>query len=118
MSEPLTLDLIRSLPKTDLHCHLDGSLRPETILDLASQHKVTLPADTPEGIRKACHAGELCENLEDYLKAFDVTLSVLQTPDGLYRAAYELAEDCAKENVRYLEVRYSPILHTQKGMKL
>lgn len=114
----LTPDIIHALPKTDLHCHLDGSLRPETILDLAKQHGVTLPADTPEGIRAACHAGELCDSLEDYLKAFDLTLSVLQTPDALQRAAYELAEDCAKENVRYLEVRYSPILHTQKGMKL
>lgn len=114
----LTPELIQALPKTDLHCHLDGSLRPETILDLARIHNVTLPADTPEGIRKACHAGEICKSLEDYLKAFDLTLSVLQTPDALYRAAYELAEDCANENIWYFEVRYSPILHTRKGMKL
>lgn len=114
----ITQSLIQALPKTDLHCHLDGSLRPETILDLARIHKVELPSDTPDGIKAICYAGDICQNLDDYLKTFDITLSVLQTPDALYRAAYELAEDCARENVRYFEVRYSPILHTQKGMKL
>jgi adenosine deaminase len=64
------------------------------------------------------YAGERCRSLDDYLKAFDITLSVLQTEDALFRAAVELAEDCARENVRYLEVRYSPMLHTQRGLKL
>ena len=62
-------------------------------------------------------AGAQCESLEDYLTAFDVTLSVLQTEDALRRAAHELALDCAAENVRYLEVRYSPVLHTRKALK-
>src|SRR4051812_26256986 len=114
----ITQELIRALPKTDLHCHLDGSLRPETIVELAKIHNVTLPANTAAEIQALCYAGDVCKDLNDYLKAFDITLAVLQTPDALYRAAYELAEDCAKENVRYFEVRYSPILHTQKGMKL
>jgi len=61
--------------------------------------------------------GAQCESLEEYLTAFDVTLSVLQTEDALRRVAYELALDCAAENVRYLEVRYSPVLHTKKGLK-
>jgi adenosine deaminase len=61
--------------------------------------------------------GEICESLEDYLTAFDVTLAVLQTEEALYRAAHELALDCAAENVRYLEVRYSPVLHTRQGLK-
>ena len=76
-----------------------------------------LPADTPEGLAKAIHMGETCASLEDYLTAFDVTLAVLQTEEALYRAAYELATDCAAENVRYLEVRYSPVLHTRQGLK-
>lgn len=118
-SQPvITEELIRALPKTDLHCHLDGSLRLKTILELADQQKVKLPADTPEGLAKAIHMGAQCESLEDYLKAFDVTLAVLQTEDALYRAAYELACDAADENVKYLEIRYSPVLHQQKGLKL
>src|SRR5580765_2303644 len=115
---PLSLDFIEKLPKTDLHCHLDGSLRIETILDLAAQQKVRLPADDPAGLFKLIYAGDVCASLDDYLKAFDITLTVMQTEESLYRVAYELAEDCARENVRYVEVRYSPMLHTHKGLKL
>ena len=114
---PVTEELVRALPKTDLHCHLDGSLRLTTVLALAEEQGVRLPADTPEGLARAIHMGETCASLEDYLTAFDVTLAVLQTEEALYRAAHELALDCAAENVRYLEVRYSPVLHTQKGLK-
>jgi adenosine deaminase len=113
----VTPELLRALPKTDLHCHLDGSLRLATILDLAERQRVRLPADTPEGLKKALHMGDQCASLEDYLTAFDVTLAVLQTEEALYRAAYELAVDCAAENVRYLEVRYAPVLHTRNGLK-
>jgi len=114
---PVTEELIRALPKTDLHCHLDGSLRLATILELAEDQGVGLPADTPEGLARAIHMGETCASLEDYLTAFEVTLAVLQTEEALYRAAYELALDAAAENVRYLEVRYSPVLHTRRGLK-
>ena len=114
---PVTEELIRALPKTDLHCHLDGSVRLATIMELAQEQKVKLPAETPEGLARAMHQGEQCADLEDYLKAFDITLSVLQTEEALYRAAYELALDAAAENVRYLEVRYSPVLHTRQGLK-
>jgi adenosine deaminase len=113
----VTEELLRALPKTDLHCHLDGSMRLRTILELAEQQRVKLPADTEDGLAKAIHMGQVCESLEDYLVAFDVTLSVLQTAEGLYRAAYELALDAAAENVRYLEVRYSPALHLHKGLR-
>jgi adenosine deaminase len=113
----VTEELLRALPKTDLHCHLDGSLRLETVLDLAEKQKIRLPADTREGLAKAIHMGETCASLEDYLVAFDVTLAVLQREEALYRVAYELATDCAAENVRYLEVRYSPVLHTREGLK-
>jgi adenosine deaminase len=114
---PVTEALLRALPKTDLHCHLDGSLRVDTILDLAEKQGVKLPADTPEGLARAIHKGEVCASLEDYLTAFDVTLAVLQTEEALFRAAHELALDCAAENVRYFEVRYSPVLHTRQGLK-
>ncbi|WP_163996034.1 adenosine deaminase [Pyxidicoccus caerfyrddinensis] len=114
----VTEELLLALPKTDLHCHLDGSMRVKTILELAEQQKVKLPADTEDGLARAIHMGQVCKSLEEYLVAFDVTLSVLQTADALYRAAYELAVDAAAENVRWLEVRYSPALHLQKGLKM
>jgi adenosine deaminase len=117
-SVEVSRDLLKALPKTDLHCHLDGSLRLKTILELAEQQKIKLPADHEEGLARAIHQGELCRNLEDYLGAFDITLSVLQTEEALYRAAYELALDASQENVRYLEVRYSPALHQQKNLKM
>jgi adenosine deaminase len=114
----LPLEVIERLPKTDLHVHLDGSLRLATILDLAEKGRIELPARDEDGLRKAMNLGENCGSLVEYLKAFDVTLRVLQTADSLTRAAYELAEDAARENVRYMEVRYSPMLHTRRGLKL
>jgi adenosine deaminase len=114
---PITTELLHALPKTDLHCHLDGSLRLETMLELAEEQKVTLPADTVDGLAKAIKIGERHASLEDYLKGFDITLSVLQTEASLFRAAYELAIDAAAENCKLLEVRYAPVLHSQKGLK-
>jgi adenosine deaminase len=114
----LSFSDIQRLPKTDLHVHLDGSLRIPTILELAEKQKVKLPADTVEGLRPFVEVGDDCKSLVEYLRAFDVTLSVMQTYDALVRTAFELAEDAAKENVRYMEVRYAPILHQQKGLTL
>jgi adenosine deaminase len=114
----LPLSVFQKLPKTDLHVHLDGSLRISTLLELAVEQGVELPAETPDGLRRAMHCGENTGSLLEYLKAFDITLSVLQTEDALYRVAYELAQDAAGENVRYMEVRYSPMLHVRKGLRL
>ncbi len=115
---PLPLAVFEQLPKTDLHVHLDGSLRLATILELAEQDGIELPANTPEALARAMHIGENTGSLVEYLKAFDVTLRVMQTEPSLFRIAYELGEDCAHENVRYIEVRYAPMLHTRKGLRL
>jgi len=110
--------LLKELPKVELHCHLDGSLRVDTILDLASKQNIPLPSSNPHNLKKMLSIGEKRVTLEEYISRFDITLSVMQTPDSLSRIAYELIEDVASENVRYIEVRYSPILHTARGMTL
>lgn len=117
VARELTPEFLHQLPKTDLHCHLDGSLRVETVLELAGERKVRLPAEDPDRLRKILIQDDAA-SLVDYLKAFDVTLSVMQDYESLRRVAYELIEDAAKENVWYIEVRYAPLLHQQKGMKL
>jgi adenosine deaminase len=112
----LSLDVIRRLPKAELHCHLDGSMRPRTVLELAAEQGVKLPTTNLAKLTRLMQAGKRTRNLGDYLKIFDLTLSVLQQKEALYRTAYELVEDCAAENVRHLEVRYSPILHRKKRL--
>jgi adenosine deaminase len=111
-------EVIRSLPKTDLHVHLDGSLRLETILEIANKEGISLPATTAEGLRDAIGCGRHFGSLVEYLRGFDITLRVMQTEESLERIAFELAEDAHFENVRYMEVRYAPMLHTRRGLKL
>jgi len=111
-------EYIRSLPKVDLHCHLDGSLRVETLWELAEERKVELPAKSLEELRKFFKVEKPFSNLSEYLERFNYILPVLQDSEALSRVAYELALDAASEGVLYLEVRYSPVLHTKSGMKL
>lgn len=108
---------IASLPKAELHVHLDGSLRPETMFELAKDAGISMPANTPEALADHMRA-DSDANLEQYLSRFALTLSVMQTEDQLERIAYELALDHAAQNVRYVEVRYSPILNTEGGLTL
>ena len=113
----LTKDLIRRMPKPELHVHLDGSLRPTTLVELAREQKVKLPTTELGELTHYLHV-EDGRNLMDYLARFEVTLSVLQTPEALERVMYELVQDGAADGVRYMEIRYSPILCTKKGMPL
>ena len=115
----ITEDVLKALPKTDLHCHLDGSVRVETLLELAQEQGVTLPADNVDELRAIMQAGRRKnKTLADYLKVFDLTLSVLQTASALERVAFELAEDQWNYGVRLLEVRFSPVLNIEKGLTL
>jgi adenosine deaminase len=114
----IPLSVFQRMPKTDLHVHLDGSMRPQTILELAEEQGVELPASEPEGLARAMHVGENAGDLVEYLRGFEIPLEVLQTRKALFRAAVELAADAAAENVRYMEVRYSPMLHTRRGLRL
>ena len=113
----ITSDLLRRLPKAELHCHLDGSVRPGTLLELGRELGHMMPRDDAEALRDYMRVDD-AHNLEEYLERFTVTLAVLQTPEAMERVAYELAEDCAKEGVRYLETRYAPILNLREGLTL
>ena len=116
----LSREDLKAWPKAELHCHLDGSLRLSTMLDIArTEGKMNvLPDDTEEGLREILRTIDDSETLEAYLAWFRYTIPLMQTKDALKRVAYELAEDNARENVRYLEVRYGPILHTEEGLSL
>ncbi|NNE08812.1 MAG: adenosine deaminase, partial [Gemmatimonadetes bacterium] len=109
---------LKRFPKADLHVHLDGSIRVNTLWQLAKTQGVKLGASSAQALKKKVVVDAKVKNLGDYLKSFDITLRVLQTFDALARVAYELAEDAAKENVRYMEVRYSPLLHLANGLTI
>lgn len=110
-------DLLRRLPKAELHCHLDGSVRPQTLLDLAADRDVVLPGHSAAQLHDYMIVRDAA-NLDDYLARFSVTLSVMQDAEALERIARELVVDAAHEGVRYIEIRYSPILNTQEGLSL
>lgn len=117
MPSAIATSLLRRIPKAELHCHLDGSLRPATLAELAREHGVRLPDADPDAVRAYMRVDN-AHNLEEYLERFEVTLAVLQTSEALERAAYELAVDAAADGVLYLEVRYAPILNVRNGLTL
>ena len=110
-------ELLRRLPKAELHCHLDGSLRPQTMLELGREYGAPMPAADAATLREYMRVDD-ARHLEDYLERFAITLSVLQHTEALERVAYELAEDAAADGVRYLEVRFAPVLNTREGLSM
>jgi adenosine deaminase len=106
-------DFIREIPKTDLHVHLDGSLRLPTLIELAKERNVALPSFTEEGLKELVFKPSY-KNLDEYLAGFAWTGQVMQDAEALERSACELARDNFAEGVRYLETRFAPQLHMRK----
>ena len=114
---PIARDLLLALPKTDLHLHLDGSLRLPTLIELARERDIELPSDTPEGLLELVFK-ERYRDLPEYLHGFAYTCAVMTDAEALERVAYELAQDNLAEGVRYIEVRFAPQLHTRPGFDI
>ncbi len=115
---PLTPNQLRAAPKVVLHDHLDGGLRPQTVLELADEIGHELPADDVDGLSRWFHEGAARRDLPTYLTTFAHTVGVMQTPAALERVAYEAGADLAADGVRYAEQRYAPELNTSRGMSL
>ncbi|CEO24869.1 adenosine deaminase [Paraclostridium sordellii] len=104
------------LPKIELHCHLDGSVRPSTVIELAKKKNIELPSLNEIEIQKLMVAPKNCSSLDEYLKRFDLPGLVMQDEEGLERIAFELMEDAFSENIVYIEIRFAPLLHVSKGL--
>lgn len=113
--KPITREFVKALPKTDLHVHLDGSIRIPTLIDLAREQDVKLPADTEEGLRKVLFKDSYAD-LGEYLEGFEYTAAVMQDGEALERIAYEFAKDCFEDGVLYCEVRLAPQRHMNEKL--
>ncbi|MEN8255734.1 MAG: adenosine deaminase family protein [Verrucomicrobiota bacterium] len=113
----ITEQFIRKIPKTDLHLHLDGSLRLPSLIEMAKAGGIKLPSYEEAGLNELVFK-ERYANLGEYLAGFAYTVGVLQTPENLERAAFELAEDSHAEGVRYIEVRFAPQLHVTHATEI
>jgi adenosine deaminase len=114
----VTAEMIRRLPKVDLHYHLDGGLRPATIVEIAAREGVSIPEHEPAALAGWFHRGADRKSLALYLEGFSVTTSVMQTAESLERIARESVEDLAADNIVYAEIRFAPIQHCDRGLDL
>src|SRR5512146_2597268 len=115
----LTLETVRQAPKVLLHDHLDGGLRPTTVIDLAREFGYAgLPTTDPADLALWFRRGADRKSLELYLETFQHTVGVMQERAALVRVAAECAEDLAADGVVYAEVRFAPELHVEAGLTL
>ena len=115
----LTRELINSVPKVLLHDHLDGGVRPQTIIDLADELKYSkLPTRDVGELANWFYVGANKGSLVEFLKGFEHTTAVMQTKEGLERVAYEMMEDMKSDGVAYIETRFAPVFHLTKGLYL
>ncbi|QTN00600.1 adenosine deaminase [Sediminibacillus dalangtanensis] len=118
MPEKKLMELIRRLPKVDLHVHLDGSVRPGTAIELAKQQRIELPEKEIDKLLPHMQIAGECNNLEEYLEKFQLIGPLLQTPESLELSAYETVKQAYDQNCLYMEVRFGPQLHRQLGLSL
>ena len=113
----LDKELLQSVPKVLLHEHLDGVLRPQSVIELARDARyANLPTADPQALAQWFHRGANQGSLAKYLRGFIHTIAVMQTEEALECVAYEQAEDLSKDGVVYFETRFAPIFHTRKGL--
>ena len=112
-----TEQIVRLVPKVLLHDHLDGGLRPQTVIDLAKELKYSkLPTKDAGELSEWFHRGANKGNLVEYLQGFEHTCAVMQTKEALKQVAYEMMEDMKNDGVCYVETRFAPVFHTAKGL--
>jgi adenosine deaminase len=116
MKTSISRAMLQQCPKAELHYHLDGSLRIQTILELAQQDRVALPTTDLAALTRLVRVGSACSSLVEFLEAYKITLSVLQTRQALERCSFEAFELCREDGVSYVEGRFCPALHCERGL--
>lgn len=111
-------DIIKNIPKVQLHCHIDGSVRPSTLIELSQNEGIKLPTEDVQELKKYVTVEDKCNSLKDYLKKFTYPISIMQSKENIYRITLELLEDCSKDNIEYIELRFAPYLHLEKGLTI
>lgn len=108
--------ILKNIPKIELHCHLDGSVKAETVLEIAKAEHIELVSYELDEIRKSLSVSDQCTDLMAYLSCFELPMTVMQSKESLKRIAYELILACKDDGVKYIEVRFAPFQHMSKGL--